>query len=50
MHNMTLVQQLLHSTAFRVAGLSVQMATETLSDLYHLSSGGKMDHVLFRCV
>lgn len=46
-HNMVSVQELLHSAALRVVGLSVQMATETLTDLHHLSSGGKMDHALF---
>lgn len=35
---------------FSCSELSVQMATETPSDLYLLSSGGKMDHVLFHCL
>lgn len=44
---MTFVQELLRSTALRMVGLSVQMATERLTDLHHLSSGGVMAHALF---
>lgn len=47
MHNIAFV---LHTATLRVCRLFVQMATETLSDLYRLCSGGKMDQVLFHCV